>query len=235
MATIRVIISSMGKILVIPDMHLKAHMLDMAESILGHERIVKIIILGDLLDDFYARPEAYEAFWQKFMSFYETNKDRIVLLYGNHEVAYLLGRPVTGNTRHGEKYARRYAKLSPKIVFVAGKIVFSHAGVFDEFLSARGLSDSHIPEAIALINSMPLEDVWTDDSPLWARPQLCHLHTRGEWPDYLQVVGHTPLQRIEKAGDTISVDVFSTNWGKKYGEEKMIIIDTETGEFKIVS
>ncbi len=229
------IINLMRRILVIPDMHLKTHMLGMAERILGHEKIDKIIVLGDLLDDFYARPETYEAFWRKFMRFYAPNKDRIVLLYGNHEVSYLLGHPVTGNTKHGEEYARRYAKLSPEIVHIAGKIVFSHAGVFDEFLSARGLSDLPVAEAVALINSMSLEDMWTDDSPLWARPQLHHLRIKDGWLDCLQVVGHTPLQKMEKAGNVISVDVFSTNWGKKYGEEKMIIIDTETGEFKIVS
>jgi metallophosphoesterase superfamily enzyme len=100
----------MSKILIIPDMHLKPAILNMAERILACKKADKIVILGDLLDDFYAKPEDYERFWQKFMQFYREHKDQIVLLYGNHEVAYLIGRHVTGNIKAGEKHTELTGK-----------------------------------------------------------------------------------------------------------------------------
>ncbi len=223
----------MSKILVIPDMHLKPTMLDATERILTYEKIDKIIILGDILDDFFAEPETYELFWQRFTNFYMSHKNQTVLLFGNHEVGYLIGHRVTGHTEWGAQYARAYADLSPKIVHAEDKIVFSHGGVFDEFLRSRDISDLPIHEAQAKINAMPLRNLWSDVSPLWARPQHNSLHVSGGWLDYFQVVGHTPMRKIKQSGNIISTDVFSTNWGEKYGEEKMIVIDSSTANFKI--
>jgi hypothetical protein len=225
----------MSKILIIPDMHLKPAMLDMAERILAYKKANKIVILGDLLDDFYAKPEDYERFWQKFMQFYEERKDQIVLLYGNHEVAYLIGRHVTGNIKAGGKYADLYAKLHPGIAYIDERVVFSHAGIFDEFLRAKGLEQASIDEAVHAINALPLQELWLNASPLWARPQCRVYHNAGQWLNYVQVVGHTPMRKIKQDGAIISVDVFSTDWGKKYGEERMIIIDTLTGKYEITA
>ena len=39
------------KILVIPDVHLKPFIFDMAEEILGREKVDNCVVLGDLVDD----------------------------------------------------------------------------------------------------------------------------------------------------------------------------------------
>jgi hypothetical protein len=50
--------------------------------------------------------------------------------------------------------------------------------------------------------------------------------------EYLQVVGHTPVERIYRDRNVISCDVFST-WptGEPYGNEEFLLIDTETWEY----
>ncbi len=52
----------------------------------------------------------------------------------------------------------------------------------------------------------------------------------------IQVVGHTPVERIYKKNGIISCDVFST-WsdGTPIGTEEFPIIDSVTGEFRGVS
>ena len=221
----------MSKVLVIPDMHLKSAILDLAEQILARERIDKIVVLGDLLDDFYTKSEDYDDFWLAFMRFYSRYKNKIVLLYGNHEAGYLLNRGMSGTTKWGEKYAAKYAELSPKVVHLEDKITFSHAGVFDEFLRMKDLADLPVATAIEEINALPLQNLWFDESPLWARPQYRFLHNSGEWLGCTQVIGHTPMRNIDQCGTIISADVFSTDWGKKYGEEKMVVINSKTGKF----
>ncbi len=48
----------------------------------------------------------------------------------------------------------------------------------------------------------------------------------------LQVVGHTPVEKITKEGNVISCDVFSTyRDGRPIGTEEYLLLDTETWEY----
>ena len=42
------------------------------------------------------------------------------------------------------------------------------------------------------------------------------------------------MKDVREVSGVISTDVFSTNWGKKMGDEKMIIVDTEKLVFEVV-
>ena len=49
----------------------------------------------------------------------------------------------------------------------------------------------------------------------------------------LQVVGHTPMERIAKEGNLISTDVFSTyRDGRAIGTEEYLLLDTLTWEYE---
>ena len=73
--------------------------------------------------------------------------------------------------------------------------------------------------------------MWCDDSPIWYRPQ----YYKGKMykpRKVLQVVGHTPMAKIEKSGNVISCDVFSTYQdGRPIGTQEFLIIDTLTWEY----
>ena len=48
----------------------------------------------------------------------------------------------------------------------------------------------------------------------------------------LQVVGHTPVEKIYREGNVISCDVFSTyRDGRAIGTEEFLVVDTESWEY----
>lgn len=112
-------------------------------------------------------------------------------------------------------------------------MVFCHGGISDSFVK------EHVPdeeydnpdEAIEVINSLGVRDMWNDLSPIWLRPQY------NGWKMYkadelLQVVGHTPVEKITRNGNVISCDVFSSHRDESpIGTEKFPVVDTETWEF----
>lgn len=225
----------MSRVLVIPDTHLKPKMFDLADKIMRENEVDYAVQLGDNLDDFYCFGDQYRNHNARMLAFYREHPDTI-WLWGNHEMSYILDRPVTGNVYAGKKYAYLYCEnFKPKFVHLDGKVVFSHAGIFQEFLDANGLGDCKtVGEMVRGLNKLKMSAFWRDDSPIWARPQ----YDRLTWPSvldgYLQVVGHTPMRDIFREGGVISTDVFSTNWGKKIGAEKMMIVDTEKLTFEVV-
>ena len=91
-----------------------------------------------------------------------------------------------------------------------------------------------IDDVLSAVNSLPEEYLWNDESPLWLRPQhIDRKPFRGE--EFIQVVGHTPVERIEEKNGFISTDVFSTyRDGTQIGESAMIIIDSKTKMFEKV-
>lgn len=71
-----------------------------------------------------------------------------------------------------------------------------------------------------------------DDSPIWLRPQYSNIRMYKP-RKMLQVVGHTPVDMIEKKGNIISCDVFSTyRDGKPIGTEEFLLLDTMTWEYQ---
>ena len=76
------------------------------------------------------------------------------------------------------------------------------------------------------INGMGPEQLWCSASPIWYRPQVRRETMYGE-DSLLQVVGHTPVEKIYRSGNVISCDVFSTyRDGRPIGTQKYPVIDT---------
>ena len=225
----------MARVLVIPDTHLKPKMFDLADKIMCERKVDYAVQLGDNLDDFYCYDDQYRRHNARMVAFYHEHPETI-WLWGNHEASYILDRPVTGNIYAGKEYAKLYQEnFGPKFAHLDGKVVFSHAGIFQEFVDNNNLSDCKTAkELVDRINKLDLSAFWRDDSPLWARPQYDRLTSPSVLNGYLQVVGHTPLRDISEKDGIVSVDVFSTNWGKKVGVEKMIIVDTNKPSFEVV-
>ena len=129
-----------------------------------------------------------------------------------------------------------HENFSPKFVHLDNNVVFSHAGIFQEFINSRGLHCyKTAKELVEKINSLDLLSLWQDDSPLWARPQYDNLTSPAILNGFLQVVGHTPVKEVIKDSSIISTDVFSTNWGKKIGSEKMIVVGTINASFEVIN
>ena len=79
----------MGKVLVIPDVHLKAWMFDEADKI-DSSFYDRIVVLGDLVDDWGKGNDiqAYEDTLNRAVRF-ATEHQEALWCYGNHDVSYL--------------------------------------------------------------------------------------------------------------------------------------------------
>ena len=79
----------MGKVLVIPDVHLKAWMFDEADKI-DRDSYDGIIVLGDLVDDWGKGNDiqAYEDTLSRAARFASEHQESL-WCYGNHDVSYL--------------------------------------------------------------------------------------------------------------------------------------------------
>ena len=217
----------MPRILCIPDTHLKPKMFDLAERIMDKYKPDYAIQLGDNIDDFYSFEDDYKKANAK-MVYFKYKFPNTIWLYGNHEIHVLIDRPVTGNIYCSKTYAKLYQEnFNPKLVHIDNKVIFSHAGIFNNFSL---LNEDNL-------NNLDLNELAKADSPIWARHVYDkNLYVNNKYKNYIQVVGHTPEREIREdivdGCKIISIDVFSTNWNKKFGEEKMIIIDTLTGEYQ---
>ena len=145
-----------------------------------------------------------------------------------------------------------------QIAFVhrIGHVLFSHGGLGNYFITEvmgeagqenlfpemPGAADGEWEELLAteegfdrmlaLLNSKGEGWMWSDESPIWYRPQYdsVDLYRREGW---IQVVGHTPVEQIYDGGGFISTDVFSTYQnGEQIGESAFLVIDTETCEWE---
>ena len=109
-------------------------------------------------------------------------------------------------------------------------VLFSHGGLSAEYVKwlDKSLPDADIDDVIEAVNNASHDQLWNDESPLWLRPQhRARQAFRKE--NYIQVVGHTPVERIYEKDGFISTDVFSTyRDGTQIGEPAMIVIDSKT-------
>ncbi|MBQ9910110.1 MAG: metallophosphoesterase [Lachnospiraceae bacterium] len=235
------------KVLVIPDVHLKPWMFSEAERILRSGRADRTVCLMDIADDFdkgmhiNLYEETYDAAISLAKEFPNT-----LWCCGNHDLSYDWGYLETGYSPYAESTViRKLSELQRSLqndlqfayVHRIDNVLFSHGGVTQEFvrehISARESRD--IDLVLDVINALGKREMWKDNSPIWARPQSGDMKMYQE-KQLLQVVGHTPVERITQMGNLISCDVFSTyRDGSSIGTEEFLLIDTKTWEWEGIS
>lgn len=231
-----------NKILVIPDVHLKAWMFDQAEAIMKSEEISQAVFLGDLVDDFNKDRDnaAYEGIFTKALKF-DKNHPNTLWCYGNHDLSYLWRKWETGYSTWQERTVvtgmhdlQKAFKDRLAFAHVIGKCLFTHGGVTWDFLDSlrrrgfkiRGIKS--IEDVKNIINECSVIELWQDESPLWSRPV--------DSPDYdlfseygvLQVTGHTPVLKAWQNGSVLFCDTFSTYPdGTPYGDQSFQIVNSD--------
>ena len=81
------------------------------------------------------------------------------------------------------------------------------------------------------INKLGRMEMWNDASPIWLRPQNSKMRLYKS-RKLLQVVGHTPVDKITREGNVISCDVFSTySDGRHIGISEYLLLDTQTWKY----
>ena len=131
------------KILINPDIHGRVFW---KYSIEHKDEFDKIIFLGDYLDAY--SPDLLineEDNFKEIIQFKKDNLDKVILLLGNHDCHYINSK-ILHSSRHNPFKADIYHKLFNdnldlfQLVYIYNKYLFSHAGVYEEWLKMCDLN-----------------------------------------------------------------------------------------------
>lgn len=213
------------KILAVGDIHTKTWIINEVKNLIDNYDCV--VFVGDYADDWQATPLDSINTWKELRSLSHSNR-KVKLVAGNHDYIYA---HVTPSKQSGYRYETQLLINSPEnkgllewlrnlpITLEIDGVTYSHAGVVDEWGGS---------------------DLWTDNSPLWARPANTSLNYNLS----PQVFGHTPSATCwEVKPDIWCIDTFSTfenglpigdgtvleiTNGKKFKKVKLIDDDNST-------
>lgn len=233
----------MSKVFVVPDIHLKLWMLKEADRLIDTGNYDYVVLLGDLIDDWGKeyKLDLYDEMLKDTADFIV--KHNVFFCYGNHDVSYLWDKLESGfspaaheRVIDGMHHIENVADSS-RVAFIhrIDNTLFSHAGLTHGFVSHFfGVSkELPIDELVKEINDMSVLELWTDISPIWARPQGMFCGDELYPADMYQVVGHSPVKAPIMEGNLLSLDTFSTySDGRPIGDAKFVWVDTVTGEWE---
>ncbi len=205
----------MSKILAVGDIHTKGWIVDEVEKI-AH-KYDTVVFCGDYADDWGKDGLESIETWHKLYML-QQNHPNVKPVLGNHDFIYVNKTPTLQSGYNPvtqlaiNSPANKYLKdwlLSLPIVLEEDGITFSHAGI------AEGWNQT-----------LEMEDLWQDHSPLWARPQ---------WARYekiKQVFGHSPTTTCTEVHPGIwCIDTFSTYPdGHPIGDQT--VLEIKNGKYK---
>ena len=235
------------KVLVIPDVHLKPKMFRQAELLMRKGFAERAVCLMDLADDWGKGCEIslYEETYDEAVRFAKTFPDT-AWCYGNHDLSYLWHRDESGYSMAAE-YTVQKKILELKLALPEENpiryvqriddVLFSHGGVLNYFVEEYVPKSKYhdVDAVVQRLNELGPNEVWDNASPIWLRPKDGKMRLYKP-RKLLQVVGHTPMERITRVGNLISCDVFSTYPnGVCIGNEEFLLLDTKTWEYCGVS
>ena len=232
------------KVLVIPDVHLKPWMFDRATEIMKSGVAEKAVCLMDIPDDWGQEYNLglYEDTFDAAIRFQKAYPDTL-WCYGNHDLSYewlqyesgfsSMAIPIV-NAKLGALRRGLSDKSQMTYIHRIDDVLFLHGGLTHAFVKyyANDVDYDDTDAVIEKINLLGRNEMWDDASPLWFRPQFYNEKMYKE-SDLLQVVGHTPVMQIDRLGNVLSCDLFSTyRTGDPIGTEEFLLIDTVTWEYK---
>lgn len=237
------------KILAVGDTHGDETPLSIAKDHI--DEVEKVIFHGDYADSFDSRWPQQKEVLEKILDFKFENSDKVDLLWGNHDHAYISDPHVSGHQNTFAHDMREFfLKYLPyfQIISVYDKWIFSHAGVsgiwMERYLK-NFADDGNLktePLKVDDINQVFAQKYWSvfdhlslnpygdseEEGPLWIRPRaLLHSGVTG----YNQCVGHTEVVADASSDDRIiSLDkIVKGSARMQYGEnlyQKYVLIDS---------
>lgn len=168
----------------------------------------KIVFLGDYVSTHYFIPASHQLTnLDEILDYKERDKDRVVLLRGNHDTQHLgyeWGR-CSGfdyNVARGMPKERYLSLTQWAYIDDVTKTLYTHAGVSTVWMELHGIKDVHDINALppsemfgfSLVD-YPADNIGTSPTqPLtWIRPDTLLEHGV---PGWRQIVGHTPQERL---------------------------------------
>ena len=229
------------RVLVIPDVHLKTWMFERARQLLEQAACNQVVCLMDIPDDWNKSYDiaSYEETFNKAIAFAK-DYPQTLWVYGNHELSYKWSLESSGFSGAAAYTVRRKlleleqtVKVPIRYVQQIDNVIFSHGGLSSYFVNkyVPQRRQDDVDEVLSIINNLGERELWNDNSPLWLRPQYAKTDMYKE-KELLQIVGHTPVEKITRVNNLISCDTFSTcRDGRSIGTRQFLIVDTDSWEY----
>ena len=190
------------KILINPDIHGRVFW---KYSIEHKDEFDKIIFLGDYLDAY--SPDLLikeEDNFKEIIQFKKDNLDKVILLLGNHDCSYVNSK-ILPSSRYNPFKADIYHKLFNdnldlfQLVYIYNKYLFSHAGVYEEWLKMCDLNldnliNYNLDELASYLNVLDYYrgGYGNVGSCIWA--DIRDSETEKLLKGYYHIFGHTQLK-----------------------------------------
>lgn len=190
----------MSKILIVPDVHGRTFWKYALEHV---DEYKQVIFLGDYLDPYPHEDISFQQAVDNFKEIleFEQKHKNVILLIGNHDCHYIdtafMDCSRLNYRRRNEMYDL-YSEhaASFHLVYLYDKYLFSHAGVYQEWLDKHKLTIASLIDKDFCYNL--LEDISrfrggynNVGSCIWADIQESANHKLAD--EYYQIVGHTQL------------------------------------------
>ncbi len=234
------------KVLTVGDIHLKPWILDNVDNAIEKHNPDKVILLGDYFDDWDSTILDYKNMSDRLDKFIIKHGDKIVLMYGNHELSYLLPIHCSGYNYYVKDIVRDFcSRYKLNYIFETDNIYWSHAGITQRWYDIWIRPDNNKNDW----NSNGLrQQKWNSagpmrggndtPSPLWA--DMSEL-IDDPWKSNKcksQIVGHSPISEhvfhnnivfCDTLSKTSKYDMIEGKWRYKF-----LLTDTKTGEHTLV-
>ena len=185
----------------------------------------RVIFIGDYFDSFeFSGVEQIDNFKQ-IIQYKESNPQvEVVLLIGNHDHHYFPEIGYTGTSGYQAGVGHSITQVIDEnrhhlqMAYGFGDFLCTHAGVSPVFMDQVFGSDDWSKESVVVdlnelfrykprafdFNGFDSSGDNTTQTPIWIRPRSLmsanKKHKKGLKKDYIQIVGHTQMQKIDLTG-----------------------------------
>ena len=235
------------KTLLVGDTHLMCGLiLSFVSTVIKKRDVKRVILMGDYTDQWgcLSCPDIYKDDLRLLYDWKVAQEQQgihVILLAGNHDVPYLINEKVYYSlaNQQGFQWVKEILlSLKLQIAYQLDDYLVSHAGYTEDYepeawhfesLLAQHLYDLKVLHEQAGISR---GGRFKTGSPIWAdfnrdlavNPNLNHLK---------QIVGHTPVRKIETAKQTIPIDTFSLDRAHfPIGDGSMLLYNE--GNFQVI-
>ena len=209
------------KVLAVGDIHAKLWVIKSVERLIPEYD--KVIFVGDYADDWNTGPLQTIETWRHLMNLEKLYPKKVMCLMGNHDYIYVKKTPTLQGGYNTitqtlldapENKDLKNWVLRLSITASVDWVNYSHAGFTEKWFGER-----------------TVEVLWSDVSPLWARPGGIDYAKNWNGEYSFQVFGHTPSETCWEVRPNVwCIDTFSTYPdGSPVGDETVLeIIDGKT-------